>query len=70
MAKGRRRYGAIVWHPGVGIDDAIRLVRAADDPEEAMGLVAPGCREDQRWAVVDLTTMSVVAAGPDGCAGD
>ena len=64
MARLRRRYGAIVWHPGRGIDDAIRLVKAADDQDEAVGLVAPACREDQRWAVIDLTTMDVVASGP------
>jgi hypothetical protein len=64
MVKGRRRYGAIVWRPGVDIEDAIRLVKAADDPDEATGLVAPVCPEDQRWAVIDLTTMSVVASGP------
>jgi hypothetical protein len=64
VVKGRRRYGAIVWHPGVDIDDAIRMVKAADDPDEATGLVASACLEDQRWAVIDLTTMSVVASGP------
>ncbi len=64
VAKARRRYGAIVWHPGAGIDDAIRLVKAADDQEEAVRFVAPVCPEDQRWAVVDLTTMNVVASGP------
>ena len=65
MPKGRRRDGAIMWYPGVGIDDAIRLVKAADDPAEAIGLVASACPADQRWAVVDLTTMSVVACGPE-----
>jgi hypothetical protein len=65
MVKRRRRYGAIVWHPGIDIDDdAIRLVRAADDPDEATGVVASVCLENQRWAVIDLTTMSVVASGP------
>jgi hypothetical protein len=64
MAKGRRRYGAIVWRPGVDIDHAIRLVKAADDPDEAKGLVLSACRGDQRWAVVDLITMRVVASGP------
>jgi hypothetical protein len=65
MVKGRRRYGAIVWHPGVDIDDdAIRMVKAADDPDEATGLVASACLDNQRWAVIDLTTMSVVASGP------
>jgi hypothetical protein len=64
MTNGRRRYGAIVWHPGAEIDDAIRLVKAADDPEEAVGRVASLCPEDQRWAVVDLATMNVVASGP------
>jgi hypothetical protein len=64
MAKRRRRYGAIVWRPGVDIEDAIRMVKAADNPDEATGLVASACLEDQRWAVIDLTTMSVVASGP------
>jgi hypothetical protein len=64
VTKARRRYVAILWHPGVAFDDAIRLVKGADDPEEAMALVAPACTEDQRWAVVDLTTMDVVASGP------
>jgi hypothetical protein len=64
VTRTRRRYGAIMWHPGAGIDDAIRLVMAADDQEEAVRLVAPVCPQDQRWAVVDLTTMNVVASGP------
>jgi hypothetical protein len=64
VARSRRRYGAIVWYPGVAIDEAIRLVKAADDPDEAMSLVARACAEDQRWAVIDLTTMNVVASGP------
>jgi hypothetical protein len=64
VAKNRRRYGAIMWHPGVGIDDAIRLVKGADDQEEAVRFVAPVCPSDQRWAVIDLTTMHVVASGP------
>jgi hypothetical protein len=65
MVNRRRRYGAIVWHPGVDIDDdAIRLVKATDDQDEATGLVASACLENQRWAVIDLTSMSVVASGP------
>jgi hypothetical protein len=60
----KARYGAILWRPGVEIDDAIRLVKAVDDPEEAMSLVVSGCHDDQRWAIVDLTTMNVVASGP------
>ena len=59
----RRRYGAIIWRPATDIDDAIRLVRAFDDPSEAVRLVEPACAFDQRWAVVDLATMSVVASG-------
>jgi hypothetical protein len=53
-----------VWNPGRGIDDAIRLVKGADDPDEAMGRVAHACTSDQRWVVIDLTTMNVVASGP------
>jgi hypothetical protein len=67
VVKTRRRYGAIMWHPEAGIDDAIRLVKGADDQEEAVRFVAPVCPSDQRWAVIDLTTINVVASGPASC---
>ena len=63
MRDPRRRYGAILWHATADIDDAIRMVRAFPDADEAVRVVAPACDSNQKWAVVDLATMSVVASG-------
>jgi hypothetical protein len=56
-----KRYGGIVWATGVGIEDAIRGVKAFADTESALDFVALTCQEGQSWAVVDLFTMNVVA---------
>ena len=65
---GRRapgRFGAIRWESEVQLDDAIRLVRACHDPNDAVRLASGACAEGERWAVVDLSTMQVLASGPD-----
>jgi hypothetical protein len=59
----KRRYGAILWQASADIDDAIRLVKTFDDPDTAAFLLATNCAEDEQWAMVDLRTMGVIAAG-------
>ena len=57
------RYGAILWEASADIDNAIRLVKTFHDPQDAILVVAPTCQDGERWAVVDLTLMRVVAKG-------
>jgi hypothetical protein len=57
------RYEAIVWQASADIDNAIRLVRTFHDPQDAILGVARTCQDGQRWAVVDLTLMRVIAKG-------
>ena len=57
------QYGAFVWEASADIDSAIRVVRAFADPQDAILSVAPNCLDGERWAVVDLTVMRVVAKG-------
>jgi hypothetical protein len=62
-ARSGPQYGAILWDASADIDDAIRLVKAFADPQGAINLVASSRQDGQRWAVVDLRTMNVVAQG-------
>jgi hypothetical protein len=59
----RRRYGAILWRASVDMDEAIRIVKRFDDPQAAIRLLADRCAAGEQWAVVDLSTMGVVATG-------
>jgi hypothetical protein len=59
----KRRFGAILWQAAADIDNAIKLVQAFDDPDDAVHLLTTSCAEGEQWAVVDLRTMGVVAAG-------
>jgi hypothetical protein len=45
------------------VNHAIRAVKAFADPNDAIQYVAPTCGQGERWAVVDLSTMTVVAEG-------
>ena len=63
VSDSNRRYGAIRWTCDAEMHDAIRAVKAFPDPNDAVRFVAPACQEGERWAVVDLATMSVVAGG-------
>jgi hypothetical protein len=47
----------------VMIDDAIQLVRAFDDHDEAIACASNACGFAEQWAVVDLTSMTVTARG-------
>jgi len=62
VARQRARFGVIRWEAGADLEDAIRLVKACDDPAAAVQLASRACPAGERWAVVDLSTMSVVAA--------
>jgi hypothetical protein len=62
-ARVGRRYGAILWEASADLDHAIRTVKTFDNPDDAIRLVAPTCEDGERWAVVDLQTMDVVAKG-------
>ena len=53
----------ICWKADVAIDDAIEMVRGFDDREEAVAYASKACRVAERWAVVDLTLMTVTARG-------
>jgi hypothetical protein len=64
MGEGRGRFGAIRWEDQASLEDAIRLVKACHDPNDAVRVASSSCRAEERWAVVDLTTMSVLASGP------
>ena len=57
------RYGAIVWEATADLDDAIRAVQTFDDPQDAIRQMVPTCQDGERWAVIDLTVMRVVAKG-------
>jgi hypothetical protein len=57
------RYGAILWEASADLDNAVRVVKTFDNPQDAIRLVAPECKDGERWAVVDLTIMRVVAKG-------
>jgi hypothetical protein len=57
------RYGAILWEASADLDSAIRVVKSFDNPQDAIRLVAPDCQDGERWAVVDLTIMRVIAKG-------
>ena len=60
-----RPYGAIRWDDGSDIDDSIRAVGAFDRVADALVFVSDDDGQDgDRWAVVDLRTMSVIASGP------
>jgi hypothetical protein len=61
--RGRRGFGAIVWESGLEADEAIRAVKAFQDPNEAIRYVASLCEAGETWAVVDLVTLTVVAQG-------
>lgn len=63
--RGGRRYGAIVWESGLEINDAIVAAKAFPDANGAYRYIAPLCGAAERWAVVDLATMTVIAEG--GC---
>src|ERR1700722_16921478 len=57
------RYGAILWDASADLDTAIRFVKSFDNPQDAIGLMAHDCKDGERWAVVDLAIMRVVARG-------
>ena len=61
--RGGVLYGAIVWDALANIDDAIKVVKAFDNPDDARRLAALTCGDGQRWAVVHLETKRVVAQG-------
>jgi hypothetical protein len=57
------RYGGIVWEHAAELDDSISFVRTFDNPNDAIRQLVPRCGRGQRWAVVDLNTMGIVATG-------
>lgn len=59
------RFGAIRWESDASLDDAIRMVRACDYASDAVQLASGACAAGERWAVVDLQTMKVLATGPE-----
>jgi hypothetical protein len=61
--RNRHRYGAIRWRPSAPLDDAIRAVRGFDDPDAAVRFIQPTCGPEERWAVVELKPMRIIAAG-------
>jgi hypothetical protein len=63
MGELRARFGAIRWETQASLEDAIRLVKACNDPGDAVRVASDSCRAEERWAVVDLRTMSVLATG-------
>jgi hypothetical protein len=64
MGEIRARFGAIRWESQASLEDAILLVKACQDPNDAVRVASDSCRAEDRWAVVDLATMSVLASGP------
>jgi hypothetical protein len=58
------RFGAIRWETEAHLDDAIRMVRACHYASEAVQLASGACAAGERWAVIDLETMKVLATGP------
>jgi hypothetical protein len=62
-ARGAKPFGGIVWDDAADLEDSISFVRRFDDPNEAISQVIPRCGRGQRWAIVDLSTFGVVAAG-------
>ena len=63
MPDRRRPYGAIRWDDRGEAEDCITAVRAFDEVADALGFIADG-HDGNRWAVVDLRSMSVVARNP------
>jgi hypothetical protein len=59
----QKRYGALLWTESATLDDAIDKVRAFHDLNDAVDFVRPSCTRGQRWAVVDLNDLTVVATG-------
>jgi hypothetical protein len=59
----RHRFGGILWEMSADIDDAICLAKGFDNPDDAIQLLGSNCEDGQRWAVVDLASMRVVASG-------
>jgi hypothetical protein len=69
MGELRARFGAIRWEAQAGLEDAIRLVKACHDPNDAVRVASDSCQAEERWAVIDLRTMHVLASGPPGSQG-
>ncbi|MBV9661473.1 MAG: hypothetical protein JO337_09975 [Acidimicrobiales bacterium] len=65
MDKFRRRFGAILWEASANMDDAIRMVEAFADPDSAISRLTTVCSPGQKWAVVEIPGMRIVASsGP------
>jgi hypothetical protein len=58
-----RRYGGIVWEHAAELDDSIIFVETFDNPNDAIRQVVPRCRGGERWAVIDLNSLGIVATG-------
>jgi hypothetical protein len=58
------RFGGILWEPAGEIDRSISFVHNYDNPNEAIRQLSERCGRAERWAVVDLETLGVVASGP------
>ena len=56
-------FGAACCRADAVIDDAIQMVRAFDDRDEAVACASTACGVAEQWAVVDLTSMTVTARG-------
>jgi hypothetical protein len=70
MARRRRglRYGAIRWVHAADPDDAIRAVRACRSIADARRFLLKGFTEGDRWAIVDLRSLSVLSRGSTAAA--
>jgi hypothetical protein len=58
-----RPYGGILWDDTAELDDSISFVRTFDSPDDAVRQLVPRCRLGERWAVIDLNTLGIVATG-------
>jgi hypothetical protein len=63
VRRSRRRYAGIAWEAGPDVDHSIWFVATFDNPSEAMDHVAGLCHRRDRWAVVDLNTLGIMATG-------
>jgi hypothetical protein len=59
----RPRYGAIRWVGDTDADDAIRAVRACASITEACRFLLDGFTVGECWAIVDLSSLTVVRRG-------
>ena len=58
-----RRYAGIAWEAGADVDQSIWFVATFDSPSDAIHHVTGLCNRGDRWAVVDLNTLGVMATG-------